>query len=805
MRYFITMLLLSGFTNVFCQPDSNEIDFHNLPDVFPGTHSLNWDFDVSEYMITEAHELIDKEIDESIENRKQLWNRDFTSIESYKESIYSNRLRFMSILGIPTNANQSINYNSIEYDAQHSGLLEKYSYETDPIVIGETSKYRIFQVRWPMAEGVWGEGLLLTPKKEIIGNVIALPDVDQTPEQLVGMTPGISNNSQFARHLAENGFQVLIPLLINRTTLFKGQLSQQTYRERLYRQAYHMGEHIIGLEVRKIMAAVDWFYKSFSGLKIGIAGYNEGGLLAYYSAAVDQRIDVCLVSGYFNTRQNTWKEPLYRNVWGLLNEFGDAEIASLIAPRSLIVEHSFVPELMDQVGDVTSNPDYDSGLTESGFKGLISTPDFNAVQSEFKRIDSLIGTEIQNRSLIAKNNGPVDFGSPAALDALANRMGEGNKHFKLNAKEVPNDQRLSFDPSERQKRQYIEIENYLQRKVELSDQTRENYFLKKAEPQLSTITWSTKAYRPYFDPQNFIENSKAYRRYLSKEIFGTFEHSTSVPRAYSRKIYDAKRWTGYEVVLDLLDGDFFAAGIMLLPKDLDVKTKRPVVLCQHGRGGLPQQLVEGDFAYNNAGARLAERGFIVFAPYAPFRGEDKYRWLDRKANTVKRTLFSFIIEQHEGILDWLSSLDFVDEKRIGLYGLSYGGEVAIRVPAVLERYSVAICSGDFGHWTRKVADIHFPSTFMNTREWEMPYFNMGNTFSYSDLAYLIFPRAFMVERGHFDGVHPDEWVGYEYAKVNYLYDLYNLGGNCDIEYFNGGHSMRMDGSFQFLHDHLKWP
>ncbi|MEO6787834.1 MAG: hypothetical protein ABI318_17055, partial [Chthoniobacteraceae bacterium] len=30
-----------------------------------------------------------------------------------------------------------------------------------------------------------------------------------------------------------------------------------------------------------------------------------------------------------------------------------------------------------------------------------------------------------------------------------------------------------------------------------------------------------------------------------------------------------------------------------------------------------------------------------------------YRWLDRKANTVKATLFSFIIAQHDQILRWL--------------------------------------------------------------------------------------------------------------------------------------------------------
>jgi len=67
---------------------------------------------------------------------------------------------------------------------------------------------------------------------------------------------------------------------------------------------------------------------------------RQGGLLALYSAAVDQRIESTVVSGYFGPRENLFDEPIYRNVWGLLRNFGDAEIARLVAPRSLIIEPS---------------------------------------------------------------------------------------------------------------------------------------------------------------------------------------------------------------------------------------------------------------------------------------------------------------------------------------------------------------------------------------------------------------------------------------------------------------------------------
>jgi hypothetical protein len=273
----------------------------------------------------------------------------------------------------------------------------------------------------------------------------------------------------------------------------------------------------------------------------------------------------------------------------------------------------------------------------------------------------------------------------------------------------------------------------------------------------------------------------------------------------TRQIYDTEKWNGYEVALDVWP-DVFAWGILLVPKDLKPGERRPVVVCQHGRASVPKDVVQGDDAYyHDFAARLADRGFIVFAPHNLYRGEDRYRWLSRKANGVKASLFSFIIGQHDQLLRWLGTLPFVDASRIGFYGLSYGGETAVRVPTLLEGYSLSICSGDFNSWTRKVAATDERFSFMYTIEWEMPYFNMGNTFDYAEMTYLMIPRPFMVERGHQDRVGRDQWVAHEYAKVRWLYAQFGLDDKTEIEYFNGGHTINGQGTFEFLHKHLNWP
>jgi hypothetical protein len=65
---------------------------------------------------------------------------------------------------------------------------------------------------------------------------------------------------------------------------------------------------------------------------------------------------------------------------------------------------------------------------------------------------------------------------------------------------------------------------------------------------------------------------------------------------------------------------------------------------------------------------------------------------------------------------------------------------------VLEGYCLSACSGDFDTLTEKVAATDQSFSFIYTIEWEMPYFNMGSTFDYAEMASLMLPRLFMGQR-----------------------------------------------------------
>ena len=748
-------------------------------ETLPGTKPLTTEGDLSLKMIEQVDGFFLQMIDDSPTKRARLWSPDYSSQTAYAESVQPNRKRFARYIGV---VEQRLGPRPLELVA----ALDR------PSLVAETSQFRAYAVRWSVLEDVDAEGLLLEPRQRPKAQVIALPDADSTPEAITGLDKRLPAEAQFARRLAEAGCRVLVPTLIDRNYTWSGnplvRMTNQTHREFIYRQAYFMGRHVIGYEVQKVLAAVDYFAsRNQAGvdkkIPIGIAGYGEGGLVALHSAAVDERVTATLVSGYFQQREKVWQEPVYRNVWALLTEFGDAEIARLIAPRTLVIEANRGPE-------VGIPPPLNGQMYAAS--GVLARIPLSSVRVEFERAgESYRKLRVEgNIRLITNEQANSAPGSPLALRAFLAGLGIEDGLPPL-ARAVLQDQRGTFDAASRMKREFDQLATYTQRLMHLSPFRRAEFWAKA--DRSSVERWQ--------------ETTAHYRDYLWDEVIGRLPPASVPPNPHTRLLYDTPKWKGYEVTLDVWPG-VSSYGLLLMPKDLSPGEQRPVVVAQHGRAGRPQDVcdpVQDTRAYHSFGARLADRGFIVYAPQNLYLGEEKYRMLQRKANPLKLTFFAVMVRQHERTLQWLAGLPFVDAKRIGFYGLSYGGKSAMLIPAVLKGYALSICSGDFNETVWKHVSTTSQYSFMFTKEHEHTEFDFGDKFNYSDVAGLIAPRPFMVERGHDDGVASDEWVAYEYAKVRKLYVFLGIADRTEIEFFKGPHEIHGEGTFRFLHRHLNWP
>ena len=298
-----------------------------LPDSAP----LTVEGDVAAMMIAGIHRYLDRELDAADEAAETALQSLPAAGDSAEAAVAAKRREFARIIG------------AID-ERRPVSALEFVSSTRDPFRVAATPSYDVHAIRWPVLDGVEGEGLLLRPKQKPSAHVIALPDADWSPEMLAGLAPGLEPEQQFARRLVELGCQVVVPVLIDREHTWSGnpaiRMTDQPHREFIYRMAFEMGRHVIGYEVQKILALVDFFSAQDApeDVPVGVFGYGEGGLLALYSGALDERIAGVGVSGYFRNRRQLWQEPIYRNVWRLLRGFSDAELASMIAPRPLIVE-----------------------------------------------------------------------------------------------------------------------------------------------------------------------------------------------------------------------------------------------------------------------------------------------------------------------------------------------------------------------------------------------------------------------------------------------------------------------------------
>jgi len=139
------------------------------------------------------------------------------------------------------------------------------------------------------------------------------------------------------------------------------------------------------------------------------------------------------------------------------------------------------------------------------------------------------------------------------------------------------------------------------------------------------------------------------------------------------------------------------AGHLHLPENFKEDQKYPALVGIHPAGGVKEQVI-GLYA-----KRLAEHGFVVLVYDSSYQGESEGEPRLLEDPTTR-------VEDARCAADYLTTLSFVDEERMGVFGVCAGGGYAISVAQTERRFkTVAVVSAaPMGEGSRRFLGYDVP-------------------------------------------------------------------------------------------------
>lgn len=251
------------------------------------------------------------------------------------------------------------------------------------------------------------------------------------------------------------------------------------------------------------------------------------------------------------------------------------------------------------------------------------------------------------------------------------------------------------------------------------------------------------------------------------------------------------------------------------------------LLAQHGYGGTPESvcgLVEDanleDYTYRSLGVRAVRRGFHVVAihhatGYGPKKNgqvghpgfpEMPHQYgknrLHRLAVMGRGTLFGLDMMASSRGVDLLGSREGVDADRIGMYGLSQGGQSALFLPALDTRIKASVSSAFFNTRLTKLVGPCRALCYLDSHEEDKFFGEVVSHFADPDIVSLHVPRAFAVEAGLKDGAVDFEASKEAFGFAAEHYAKLGLAERIEFIAHAEGHVSATARAFEFLMEHV---
>ena len=718
---------------------------HSGGQVLEGTAPFKRPDNIIDQQYLQIYDYFLREIATSPSRRDELWRPDYSTISAYRESLDGHRESLRRMLG----------------------LVQLHPGKAEITTLATNEALSIKEVSIPLDKEFHARALLFLPRSERPEPVIiAIPSAAETREEFAGVVEGITP-ARWLTALLGRGVAVAIPSMVTRTTDYPlsrqlqgdpPDLAPKDLRKILFRLGFIVGRTMVGLDVEQVIALHTFLASQpeIDAGRVGVLGEEQGGMTALYAAAVDEKLAGAAVVDYFDQHERCWTEPIDRMLFSQLNEFGDAEVAALIAPRPLIVQRT------------PNSPVF----AASALKELVRAQRF--YQGLDKSGNLVYGPDDGSEGLLT--------GAMKSADILGAGGGAGRE--PAIPLRVPHDRAIQARND-----QFESLHRYLCRLDAQSDKVGENRW------NLLKTT-----------PEERASKVESLQKDLS-DLMGVIPSRKLPlnPRTSLIKVTDS--FAAYDVLLDALPG-VEVYGQLLVPRN--VRSPAPAVICQHGIGGQPCSVTgvgcdPKPQVYHEFAARLAERGYVTFAPYVAVpEGDDSATSPDlldilvRQAAALGRMRTSVELVKLHRIVDFLQSQPFVDPTRIGYYGLSYGGYSAIWMAPLEPRLTAVIISGYFNDWRTKITDEANRRSFLFHSNDDMYNWNVLNRFTHLELIAAMWPRAVCIEFGEQDITTTAEWHARAWAQVEDFARAWDASDRIVLDRFNGPHEIHGVLTFQFL-------
>lgn len=130
-------------------------------------------------------------------------------------------------------------------------------------------------------------------------------------------------------------------------------------------------------------------------------------------------------------------------------------------------------------------------------------------------------------------------------------------------------------------------------------------------------------------------------------------------------------------------------------------------------------------------------------------------------------------------IDYLQDVPEIDPTRIGLMGISGGGQMTLWTTALEPRLKLAVVSGYFNEFRSSILGIHH--CICNF----VP--GLARDFDGVDLGALVAPRPILIESGTRDEIFPIPATRRAVSKLRKIYDVFNASECVEVDIFDADH------------------